>query len=216
MKTQLRAVCIVLTAAFAVNSVHAAEPVVLFDGTSLDHWDVLKCEVEIQDKALLLVSGNGLVQSKEQYADFVLEYEWKALRTEKYDSGIYFRYGDVPAGRPWPPRYQVNLRHDMMGDLGGFPDGKNGVPTKQSDWNKFELTVRGTTVALKVNGTPSWKVDGLEELKGYIAIQAEVPGGGQFLFVDGSTRFIQETIDMDTYRALSTICGHEAIGSNDP
>lgn len=160
----------------------SADTVVLFDGTSLENWDVITCEVELQDSALLLKAGNGLVQSKKQYRDYVLEYEWKALSSENYDSGIYFRYLEIPEGRPWPRRYQVNLRFDMMGDLGGFEDGGNTVPIKVGDWNRFELTVKGTTASLKVNGTQSWTVDGLEEPTGYIAIQSEVPNGGQFLF----------------------------------
>ena len=171
-----------LLAGLVSVAAQAGEPVSIFDGKTLDGWDVTGCEAVVQDGAILLKSGNGLVQAKKKYADFVLEYEWKALRNENYDSGIYFRYSEVPAGRPWPKRYQVNLRHDMMGDLGGFPDGKNKVPTKLGEWNKFELTVKGTKASLKVNGTDSWSVDGVEEGGSLLSIQAEVPGGGQFLF----------------------------------
>jgi hypothetical protein len=70
----------------------------------------------------------------------------------------------------------------MEGDLGGFKDGRNTIATKPRDWNRFELTVKGTTAALKVNGKDAWKVDGIEDPSGFIALQAEVPGGGQFLF----------------------------------
>ena len=113
---------------------------------------------------------------------FALEYEWKALNTERWDSGLYFRYDEVPQGRPWPKRYQVNLLKGMEGDLAGFRDGKNTVPTKAGDWNKFVLTVKGTTASLQVNDKQSWKIDGIENPSGYIGIQAEVPHGGQFLF----------------------------------
>jgi prepilin-type N-terminal cleavage/methylation domain-containing protein/prepilin-type processing-associated H-X9-DG protein len=37
-------------------------------------------------------------------------------------------------------------------------------------------------------------------------------GGGNFLYADGSVRFLSENIDMQTYRALSTIQGGEVVG----
>ncbi len=160
----------------------AAEPVALFDGRTLDGWDVIACEAVVQDGAILLKSGNGLVQTKKKYRDFVLEYEWKALKDDRWDSGVYFRYDVVPEGRPWPRRYQVNLRKGMEGDLDGFPAGKNAVAIKAGDWNRFVLTVRGATAALKVNDQSAWQVDGLEVRDSHLALQAEVPGGGQFLF----------------------------------
>ena len=178
--------CILALAVFvtvcAAHLSHAAEPVSLFDGKSLKGWDVLNCEAVVKDGAILLEAGNGLVQTKKKYRDFVFEYEWKALKSDKWDSGVYFRYDQVPEGRPWPKRYQVNLRKEMEGDLAGFRDGKNTVPTKSGEWNKFELTVKGSEASLKVNGQPSWKVDGLEEVESHISLQAEVPHGGQFLF----------------------------------
>ncbi len=169
---------ILTTAAGAV----AAEPVSLFDGRTLDGWTVLGCEAVVQDGAILLQAGNGLVQSAKKYRDFTFEYEWKALKADGWDSGVYFRYDEVPAGRPWPKRYQVNLRKGMEGNLDSLEAGKNSVAVKAGDWNRFELTVRGATAALKVNGQPAWRVEGLEELDSHISLQAEVPGGGQFLF----------------------------------
>ena len=172
---------LVLISGVSVRCV-AAEPVALFDGRTLEGWDVIACEAVVQDGAVLLKAGNGLVQTKKKYRDFVLEYEWKALKEDGWDSGVYFRYDVVPEGRPWPRRYQVNLRKGMEGNLDGFPEGKNAVATKAGDWNRFELTVRGPTASLKVNGEKAWQVDGLEERDSHIALQAEVPGGGQFLF----------------------------------
>ena len=48
------------------------------------------------------------------------------------------------------------------------------VPRYPSDIPKAEL---------EINGTPAWKGEGLAGPKeGFIALQAEVPGGGQFRF----------------------------------
>jgi len=41
----------------------AAEPVSLFDGRTLDGWNVIGCEAVVQDGAILLKAGNGLVQT---------------------------------------------------------------------------------------------------------------------------------------------------------
>ncbi|NQT54075.1 DUF1080 domain-containing protein [bacterium] len=154
----------------------------LFNGKDLSHWDVLKCEAEIQDGALLIKAGNGLVQTKQQFANFVLDFEWKALKPDKWDSGVYFRYTSVPKGRPWPGRYQTNIRQGMEGNVGSLKGARSKGLTKPGEWNRFVLTVDGTKAALEINGKPAWKADGLKVPKGFISLQAEVPQGGQFLF----------------------------------
>jgi hypothetical protein len=61
---------VVVIAALAANG-RAAESVSLFDGKTLDGWDVIRCEAVVQDSAILIKSGNGLVQTKKQYADLL-------------------------------------------------------------------------------------------------------------------------------------------------
>lgn len=157
--------------------------VALFDGKTLNGWTVLNCEATVDDGDILIVAGNGLVQTEKKYGDFILEFQWKALRDNKWDSGVYFRYDSVPEGRPWPNRYQANLLQGQEGNVNALPEARSQGLIKAGQWNQFKLTVRGTTAALEINGTQAWQADGLgEPTTGYIALQAEVPGGGQHRF----------------------------------
>ena len=176
-----------LSVLWAVAAGAAAERISLFDGKTLKGWTVLKCEAEVDNGEILIKAGNGLVQSEQKYGDFVLELDWKNLKQDKYDSGIYFRYDETMMSdkNPWPPRYQSNLRKGDEGNVAGLKGAKCDRTdlVKPGDWNHFKLTVRGTTAELEINGTPAWKGEGLAGPKeGFIALQAEVPGGGQFRF----------------------------------
>lgn len=156
----------------------------LFDGKTLDGWHLTGCEATVKDGTIAIEAGNGLLRTDARYTDFVLELDWKALKPDHWDSGIYFRCELPPPGskRPWPTRYQVNLRKGIEGNVAGLEGAASEGLCKPGDWNRFRLTVIGTTAALDINGQPAWKADGLESPCGYICLQAEVPGGGRFLF----------------------------------
>lgn len=170
-----------LTALVAAAS---SQRVSLFDGRTLAGWRLVTCDAVVQDGHILLKAGNGLVQTERKYRDFVFEFEWKALKSEKWDSGIYFRYDSIPAGkRPWPLRWQVNLRQGEEGDVPGLKGAKSQGLFRAREWNKVKLTVRGTQASLEVNGQPAWTAEGLEgPREGFIGLQSEVPSGGQHLF----------------------------------
>ena len=172
--------------AVAADNAKAPKPgqrVALFDGKNLDAWDVLKCEAVVDQGEILIKAGNGLVQTKRKYGDFIIEYEWKALKDDDWDSGIYFRYDSVPENKPWPARYQANLRKGDEGNVGGLKGATSQGLFKNGEWNSFRLTVRGTTAEMQINGKPAWKAAGLEGPEnGFISLQAEVPNGGQNRF----------------------------------
>jgi hypothetical protein len=127
-------------------------------------------------------AGNGIVRPDRTFKDFVFEVEYKALKEDKWDSGIYFRCKDPAGNYPWPKVWQVNLRKGDEGNVAEFKTARSKGLTKDHEWNKMKLTVVGTKVELEINGQPAWKADGATEPSGFISLQAEVPGGGQFLF----------------------------------
>lgn len=180
--TLVAAVVVLAAASTASAGEPAGVTTSLFDGKTLDGWHVTNCEAEVVDGAIFLKAGNGFVRTDHRYGDFVLDLEWKALGKEKWDSGIYFRCKLPQGKRPWPTRYQANLLKGQEGNVGGVKGAKSEGMTKPGQWNRFKLTVVGTTASMEINGKQAWKGEGIEEATGYIGLQAEVPGGGQFLF----------------------------------
>ncbi len=161
---QTSILALTLTALLALAAVAAPEAGTrepLFNGTTLEGWTVLKCEAAVDQGDILLQSGNGLLQTEKMYADFALEFEWKALAEDNWDSGVYFRYDATPADKPWPDRYQINLRKGMEGNCVGMDNAVSEGMIKERDWNAFKLIVQGAAVELWINGKKACKVSGL-------------------------------------------------------
>ena len=164
------------------GTVCAQETQSLFDGKTLQGWKAVTCEAEVVDGAILIKAGNGILLADKEYGDFILECDWKALHKEMWDSGIYFRCGLPPEKSHWPKEHQINLRKGQEGAISGADKTKAASLYKQGEWNHFKLTVKGKTAELEFNGEKAWSRDGIEPAKGHLCLQAEVPGGGQFLF----------------------------------
>jgi len=176
-------VCAVMVSMIAVAAPAAGERVPLFNGKDLSGWTVLKCEAKVDNGEILIQSGNGLIQSEKKYGNFVLEFDWKELAEDNWDSGVYFRYDTVPPNRPWPEKYQANLRKGLEGNVDGIKGATSTGLIKPHEWNTFKLTVNGDKAELEINGKPAWKGEGVSGPKtGYVALQAEVPNGGQHRF----------------------------------
>ncbi len=158
----------------------------LFNGRDLSGWHVTRCETVVENGAILLKAGNGFVRTDHRYRDFVLELDWKALKNEAWDSGIYFRSAELPGptGRAWPNQYQVNLAQGLEGNIKGLPGAESQGLVKPGEWNHFKLTAVGKTAELEINGKPAWRTEALKALDGYIGLQCEEPVGGQFEFRD--------------------------------
>ena len=154
----------------------------LFDGQTLNGWTVVgDCEIVPDDGAILLKAGDGWLRSDMTYRDFKLHLEWKALKDTGYDAGVYLRTGRD--GKPFPkPSYQVNLLAGKEGNIGSLPGAESSGLVKSGEWNTFDITVVGDTVATQINGREAYKVSGLQQASGYIGLQCEVPKGGQFRF----------------------------------
>jgi hypothetical protein len=154
----------------------------IFSG-DLNGWHAHNnCETEVVDDALRLKAGDGLLWHDLQLRNFVFETDWRPLKEKDYDAGIYFRCDLPPEGKPFPAKYQVNLKQGDEANLIGFKDGRSTGHFKPGEWNHLKLTVNGTKAEMEINGQPAWKVDGLEDRRGYFGLQVEVPLGGEHEF----------------------------------
>ncbi len=71
---------------------------------------------------------------------------------------------------------------------------------------------RPVTPTIMANDGHADNRNGKEFVSGFRSLH---PGGCNFLFCDGSVRFISETVPPPVYRALSTYAGGEVIGASD-
>jgi len=174
--------------AFFTGLARADEParfrMSLFNGQNLDGWQVTGCDAGVEDGALVLKGGDGYVRADHEYRDFVLELQWRARKSNGYDSGVYFRAEAPPKGSPWPTRYQANLLEGKEGNVNGLAGAESSGLAKPGEWNRLKLTVIGDTAEMEINGRRAWRVAGVEVGNGHIGLQSEVDKGGQFEFRD--------------------------------
>jgi hypothetical protein len=154
----------------------------LFDGRTLEGWTIENdCQVGVEDGLIVLQSGNGWLRSDHTYKDFLLHVEWKAPRKSKYDAGVYVR--TLKGGKDFPKvSYQVNLLEGDEGNIRKLKGASSKGLVKPGDWNTFDITVVGDTIALRINGKDAYNARGVKQPAGYVGLQCEVPTGGQFQF----------------------------------
>jgi prepilin-type N-terminal cleavage/methylation domain-containing protein/prepilin-type processing-associated H-X9-DG protein len=118
--------------------------------------------------------------------------------------GSQFNFGHIGAAWLGPP---VDATSFWPGDIrisaGAYTVPKLNAPPVRSG-GPICLTSTGPFATPQYGNPPGW-VNSPECLNlGQFGFRSQHPGGGNFVFGDGSVRFIKQTINMPTYRALST------------
>ena len=177
---------------------------VLLDGTSLDSWRNYKSDAvgenwALVDGELVCMGGGADIMTRDQFADFIFEFEWKV--SPKANSGIMYHVSEEHAASYMTgPEYQVldNATLGQDGDLRTSASSNYALHTPAADftkpvgeWNKGAIEVSGKRVRHWLNGelsvqfmqwTPEWEVlvkaskfDAMpaygRETKGHIVLQ---------------------------------------------
>lgn len=139
-----------------------------------------------EDGAIVADKGKGgFLMSKESYGDFQLRVEFWAAHDA--NSGIYLRCSD-PKNLTDKTCYEANIfdqRPDQTYATGGIVHrGKVMQPVKAGGkWNVYEITAKGSTLTVVLNGTKTSEVGNVEFPRGPIALQygtlppSGAPGG---------------------------------------
>jgi hypothetical protein len=165
----------ICVAAMTAGAALAAEPMVLFDGSSLAKfnttgdadWTVANGYVEAKN------GKHGYLVTKQSYKDFDLTVEF--WTSPDANSGVFFRCAD-PAEITDVSCYEANIfdqRPDQTYRTGAITHIAS--PKVKIDagahWNTFEIVAKGKHLTLKLNGTVTVDIDDATHAAGAIALQ---------------------------------------------
>ncbi len=150
----------------------------LFDGKSLAGWTGANDNYEVVDGALRCKAGKGgTLHTKDEYADFVARVEFKL--PEGGNNGLAIRYpGQGESAYTGMCELQIlDTEHPKYADLDprqahgsayGMAPAHRGYLRPTGEWNFQEVTVRGPTIKVELNGTQILDTD-LSKITEYMA-----------------------------------------------
>jgi hypothetical protein len=135
----------------------------------------------------------GYLRTKNEFSNYRLHVEWRYPEKE-VNSGIMMHV--TGPDKIWVTHYQANLKHQSVGDfvVHGVGEkatigGKEYISTEKDkpavpklnpsnekpagEWNSYDITCKGNTIEIKVNGLLQNTATNCSLTKGAIALQAE-------------------------------------------
>ncbi|MEO1523818.1 MAG: DUF1080 domain-containing protein [Planctomycetota bacterium] len=162
-----RLVPIALALVFLGPFVHADDWIPLFDGKSLDGWEVRSKKSDIAE-AWKVVDGQIVAENPDKqgsnlwtrktYRDYELELEYQTP-SDYYDTGVFVR-GD---GHQVQIGISGSLKKDMTGCIYAPKDKRGSYPGKTDkieafhkvgEWNRLKVIVTGKRIQTFLNGEP--------------------------------------------------------------
>ena len=178
----------------------------LFNGKNLDGWVQRggKAKYRVEDEQIVGSSvantANSFLCTKKEFADFVLELEFKVhpelnsgvqIRSHSFDESktieangkkIKIPAGRVhgyqveidPAARAWTGGIYDESRRGWLNDLSKNEAARKAFKAK--DWNKLRIVCRGDSIKTWLNGVPAADLKDSLTPSGFIALQVHGVG----------------------------------------
>ena len=174
------------------------ETIKLFNGKNLDNWTAyfINGSTDPEDAfrvedGILKCAGQpiGYIRTKKQYTSYRMVVEWRFdPKAGGGNSGILMRLNGEDT--VWPNSIEAQLNSRDAGDIwniGDFPmktdpkrisgrRTKKMAPTNEKalgEWNRYDITLDGEQLELKVNGLVQNTATECTRIKGFIALQSE-------------------------------------------
>jgi hypothetical protein len=202
LRYRLSSACLLvgLTALFAASAApgDAGAWIDILPDESLKGWtrvsipatDGLKPEmqwrVDTAQKALICsgAGGHEWLRYDKELTDFVLAVDWRFTpRTEgptRYNSGIGIRlskWGEIwfqaQTGPTGGYLFGQNFADGALKSFNLSKDMKENRVKPAGEWNHYEITAKGDTITLSVNGAAVSEIAGVGLRRGYIGFEAE-------------------------------------------
>jgi hypothetical protein len=189
----------------AAGAIAVAQPpaafTALFDGTLGAATIENDGAFTLEDGVLRAEGPEGWLRFPQTYRDFRMRVELRFL-TDNGDSGVFFRaQPDGAFARGWPNRsYQVQILNPLAGGrlppIGGV--FRHGMPPGETahdvaavgaaftgtlEWQTLEIELKGTELAVSLNGVPVTHAAGIADVAGYVGLQSET-GAVEFRRID--------------------------------
>ena len=175
----------------------------LFNGKNLDCWSIYVKDNGVKPEAYFYVREGvietigkplGYLRTKNTYSNYVLHLEWR-YPEEAINSGVFLH--TIGPDTIWPAHYQAQLKSQNAGDFIVHGVGQRAtigdmeyVSTESKDkpvipklhpsnekpageWNAYDITCKGNTIEIRVNGLIQNVASNLSVTAGNIGLQAE-------------------------------------------
>jgi hypothetical protein len=149
----------------------------VFNGKDFTGWDGPVDNYQVQDGAILCKPGKGgTIYTKEEYTDFVARLEFKMPKEGGGNNGLAIRYpGNGDTAYVGMCELQV-LKDDYKGidprqahgSAYGMVPAHRGYQRPVGQWNYQEVTIKGSTIQVELNGTRILDCD-LSKVKEFMA-----------------------------------------------
>ncbi|MBT3384458.1 MAG: DUF1080 domain-containing protein [Prolixibacteraceae bacterium] len=197
MKTLFVSLFVLLLAASCTDKKES-----LFNGENLDGWTIFVDDPSINPNEYFYVNDGmietvgvpvGYLRTVKEYSNYKLHIEWR-YPEEPTNSGIFIH--TTGPDLIWVSHYQGQLKHENAGDIiiHGISNSatiRDTVYTSSADekpliskmhptnekpageWNSYDITCKGRTIELRVNGKLQNVATNCSVTKGGIGLQAE-------------------------------------------